>query len=333
MLWVALWFPVFMRFKSIFTGFRNRLIAGIFVATPLVATIWLLTVAYKFIAGVSAGPIATILEELDQDPAILDQMKWLPFLVTVLVLFLLGLLATNVFGKKLIEWMEAGILRIPVAATIYTGVKQIMDSVSQFRGNMQFKRVAYVQYPSDECRLLGFVTGQFYDDAREEEMTCIFIPTSPNPMTGFVIVVPNRKVMEANLTMEQASKLILSAGLVGPRFPMPAEAEGRGSAGTRRSPDVHEPEEEEMAAQGPPLPHAVRAAQQSSAPNAKAKRDALFRRRSSAPRAQKTPPETEPETDEMPEQDDLDHPSPEEEPSQPPTAEMEEAQQTEKVGR
>jgi uncharacterized membrane protein len=191
-------------------------------------------------------------------------MQWLSFLITVLLVFLLGLLATNVIGKRLIGWTEALIMRIPIAATIYTGIKQIMDSVSQFRGRMQFKRVAYVQYPSDECRLIGFVTGQFYDDEREEDMTCVFIPTSPNPMTGFVIVVPNRKIIEANLTMEQASKLILSAGLVGPRFPMPAENGDGKDPSSESASYPHQEEEQEDESQMPPLPHAVRAAQRPS---------------------------------------------------------------------
>jgi uncharacterized membrane protein len=259
-----------MEIKTVFTAFRNRLLAGIFVATPLVATIWLLKIAYDFIAQVSRPLLMLILERFEQNQQVLDgfergeHMQWLSFLITLLLVFLLGLLATNVIGKRLIEWTELLIMRIPIAATIYTGIKQIMDSVSQFRGKMQFKRVAYIQYPSDECRLIGFVTGQFYDDEREEDMTCVFIPTSPNPMTGFVIVVPNRKIIEANLTMEQASKLILSAGLVGPRFPMPADDGKKQGISPGEPPYPQQDAEDEDEQHMPPLPHAVRAAQRSS---------------------------------------------------------------------
>ncbi len=201
--------------KKALVIFRNKLFAGVFVAIPTVVTIWVLVSAYEFIAWLSSPVTDPILRKLGRDP---EAFRWMAVLLTLALLFGLGVLATNVLGKRLIEALESIVLRIPIAASIYNGIKQIIDSVTQFGGKMsQFKRVAYVEYPSEGCRLLGFVTGQYDDPLSEEHVTCVFIPTSPNPMTGFVVVTPTERLIESSMTLEEATKFILSAGLVGPR--------------------------------------------------------------------------------------------------------------------
>ena len=143
----------------------------------------------------------------------------------------LGFMATNVLGQRMLQGFERLVLRIPLAATIYTGVKQVIDSVKAFNSGSQFKRVAYVEYPSQGCKLIGFVTGQFYDERLKCDMTSVVIPTAPSPMTGIVIVVESSRVIESSLTIEEATKLIVSAGLVvpkkkgaGPETPTPVAA-------------------------------------------------------------------------------------------------------------
>ena len=140
-----------------------------------------------------------------------------PFLVSLTILIALGFMATNVLGKRIIDWAEKTLLRIPVITTIYAGVKQVIDSFKSFNNMGNFKRVVYVDYPSEGARLIGFVTGQYYDHKLGEEMTSVVIPTAPNPMTGLIIVVPNTKLIESSLTLEEAMKMVVSAGLVVPK--------------------------------------------------------------------------------------------------------------------
>jgi len=141
----------------------------------------------------------------------------LPFVVTLCLLIGLGFMATNVLGQRILDGIERGLLRIPVVATIYAGIKQVIDSFKAFNNMSNFKRVVYVDYPSDGCRLIGFVTGQFYDSGLQEEMSSVVIPTAPNPMTGLVIVVPTHKLTDSSLSLEEAMKMVVSAGLVVPK--------------------------------------------------------------------------------------------------------------------
>jgi uncharacterized membrane protein len=146
--------------------------------------------------------------------------------VSLLLLIGLGVMATNVLGKKILEGVERMLLRIPVVATIYAIVKQVIDSFKAFNTVSNFKRVVYVDYPVEGCKMIGFVTGQFYDPGLEQEMTVVVVPTAPNPMTGLVLVVESGRVANCSLTIEEAMKLIVSAGLVAPKKRLPQQGAG-----------------------------------------------------------------------------------------------------------
>ncbi len=208
-------------FGSILVSLRNKLFTGILVAVPLVVTIWVLNLAYSFIKGISEPILSQIvLRPADAANSItrltLGDVPGVAFIVTLLMLILLGVMATNVFGRKLIDSFEKILVRVPLVATIYNAVKQVMESIQQFNRGVRFKRVVYVEYPSPGCRLIGFVTGQYHESHAGKDVTAVFIPTAPNPMTGFVVVIENDKVMDSDLGLDEASKMILSAGLVGP---------------------------------------------------------------------------------------------------------------------
>lgn len=187
---------------------RNKLLTGAVVAVPLVVTSYVLIFAYKSINGISA-------------PFLRSLIGWdvpgLGFLVTLMVLIFLGYVATNVFGQRILDWSERQLMRLPVVATIYTVVKQVIDSFKSFNNMANFKRVVYIQYPSEGCKLIGLVTGQYFDDKLDREMISVVIPTAPNPMTGLVVIVEASKVIESELSLEEAMKLIVSAGLVSPK--------------------------------------------------------------------------------------------------------------------
>jgi len=194
--------------REILADIRNKLLTGIVVAVPMIVTFKVLQLAYGFIDGIGAPFLSKLIGK---------EIPSLGFLVTVLLLIFLGYMATNVLGQRLIDWAERQLLRIPLVATIYTGVKQVIDSFKSFNNMANFKRVVYVEYPSPGCKLIGFVTGQYYDQRLGQEMVSVVIPTAPNPMTGLVIVVEASHVIESELNLEEAMKLIVSAGLVSPK--------------------------------------------------------------------------------------------------------------------
>ena len=187
-------------------GVRKTL-TGVAVAIPSIATVYALKLAYGLINDLSQPFLGTI------------GIHWplLPFFVTIGLLTALGYMASNMLGQRILDGMERMLLRIPIVTTIYAGVKQVIDSFKSFNNPGNFKRVVYVDYPSEGARLIGFVTGQYYDSKLGVEMTSVVIPTAPNPMTGLIIVVPSNKLTESSLTLEEAMKMVVSAGLVAPR--------------------------------------------------------------------------------------------------------------------
>jgi len=194
--------------RAVLVILRNKLFAGIVAAIPLIVTFYVLKIAYGFINDISEP----FIDKLTGRP-----MPGLGFGVTVLMLIGLGFVSTNVLGQRMLLVFERLVLRIPLVATIYAGVKQIIDSVKAFNSGTQFKRVVYVEYPSPGCKLIGFVTGQYFDEKLQLDMISVVIPTAPNPMTGLVIVVEASRITDSALTIEEATKLIVSAGLVVPR--------------------------------------------------------------------------------------------------------------------
>jgi len=193
--------------REILRHLGNRLLTGIFVSVPLVVTIWVLTLAYRFITSISS-PFWQALG--------VGNIPLLGFGTTLLLLIGLGFMATHVIGRRILEAVEAVIGRLPLVSQIYNAIKQAIDSFKQMNSNPPFKRVAYVEYPSEGCFLLGFVTGQFRDNKNARDLTLVFLPTAPNPLTGFIVAIPDEKVIDSDLTLEQATKMIITAGLVVP---------------------------------------------------------------------------------------------------------------------
>lgn len=183
--------------------------AGLLVAIPLVVTIWVFNLAYQFIDGV-CGPIYSALGW---------RMPGLGFITTILLVLGMGFMATNMLGRRVIQAIEALILSIPVVSQVYSVVKQATESVRTMKGqggSRKFKRVAYIRMPESNGLLVGFVTGQCYEPALDKEFTLVFLPFTPNPVSGRVISVPSEEIIESALTVEQVMKIVLSAGLVTP---------------------------------------------------------------------------------------------------------------------
>ncbi|MFZ4116552.1 MAG: DUF502 domain-containing protein [Chthoniobacterales bacterium] len=191
---------------SLLRHLGNRLLTGVAVAVPIIATVLVLEISYNFINGVTA-PLYRALK---------ISIPGLGFITTLLLLMLLGFMASHVVGNKILQMLERFIGRIPLVAQIYSVVKQALESFKTMKSTENFKRVAYVECPSTGCMLVGYVTGQIFEPNLGGTMTMVFVPHSPNPLTGFLIIVENHKVVESTLTLEQVTKLIMSAGLVAP---------------------------------------------------------------------------------------------------------------------
>lgn len=185
----------------------SRLVTGIVIAVPLIVTLWVLWLGYGFIGKIS--------EPIWQAFGVKDSTL-LNFFTTVILLLAVGFMAAHVLGQRIIESTEAALMRVPLVAPLYGAVKQVRDSFRMMKSGAQAKRVVYLEYPSEGSLLVGFVTGQYFEPNLQRDYTLVFLPMAPNPLAGFVVAVPNEKIIECSLTFEEATKLIVSGGLVVP---------------------------------------------------------------------------------------------------------------------
>jgi uncharacterized membrane protein len=233
---------------------RNTFLAGLFVVVPAGITFWVLRVLYYLIAGFTEPLVQTFVSqhrgELVPEWMIVTTksggitIPGAALIFTLLLVLLIGLLVANVFGRRLVVYVEKVIDRVPLVNVIYPVTKQVVDSLKTIGAtneDLSNKPVVYVRYPGLEGYALGFQTGKFKDN-EGRQMAAVFIPTAPNPLTGFVLVFEENALLRSNLTMEDAWKLVVSAGLIAPHGIVPAPSAYKSSttapipapAGTRQ---------------------------------------------------------------------------------------------------
>ena len=198
---------------------KNDLIAGLLVVIPLATTIWLATTVSRFVLAFLTSipkqfnPFNTL------NPLLQDLINLgVGLLVPLLGILLIGLMARNIVGRWLLEVGEGTLLRIPLAGSVYKTLKQLLETFLQGNSS-RFRRVVLVEYPREGLYAVGFVTGVLGTAIQAdfaEKMLSVFIPTAPNPTTGWYAVVPERLVKDINLSVEDAFRTIISAGIVSP---------------------------------------------------------------------------------------------------------------------
>ncbi len=219
---------------------RNKFFTGLAVAAPLILTYWILEFVYDKLHGWSVPLLYFAVDRINEiyaasfapagQSGILIDVNGTSFVlfedfigafIPLAVLIAMGAMASHVIGVRVVEVVDRLLLRIPFISFIYKSLKQVIDAFKGLGGKQGFKRVVYVDYPSPGTWMLGFVTGQFYDRMRRKQMTCVFMPCAPSPMTGMLLVVENERISDAPMTMEEAMKMIFSGGLIGPDGAIP----------------------------------------------------------------------------------------------------------------
>ena len=139
----------------------------------------------------------------------------LGILLTLLLVYLLGIFVTNVLGKRFLNWLETLIKNIPLINTIYNTIKQITQA---FTGTAEkkFQSVVYIEYPRKDLWTLAFVTGESKNE-KDVKFYHLFVPTTPNPTSGVFIIIPKKDSIETELNVEEALKSVISGGLLAPK--------------------------------------------------------------------------------------------------------------------
>ncbi len=211
--------------EQTFLGWLRQLfLTGLVIILPLVITIWLLQILFGMVHGISTPIILRILALMGlpyvDDPAFATYLAPLiGLVVTVLLILLVGALTTNLLGRRFVEAFDRLMLRIPLIKGIYGSARQLLDAFS--RKTTSFQRVVAVEYPRPGIYTVGFVTREQValapnEGRRMSGYTLVFLPTSPNPTSGWMAVVPDGEVIGLDLTIEEGLKLIVSGGLVVP---------------------------------------------------------------------------------------------------------------------
>jgi uncharacterized membrane protein len=186
---------------------KVRIITGFFVTVPAVATAWILWVFWTRIDDIF-GPMYG---RLFGRP-----VPGLGFLTAMAIIFLMGTVARNVVGRRVLAWTDALLFRVPVFGRLYPSVKMFIDAFSPERRNT-FKAVALIQHPREGGYAFGFVTSEVLIDVPtgKLEMVTVFVPTN-NLYLGDIIVVPRTDIVETGLSVEEGIRIILSAGTATP---------------------------------------------------------------------------------------------------------------------
>lgn len=195
---------------------KKYFITGLLVLVPLVVTFWVMS---------------TLIETLDQSLLLLPE-EWRPqkllgfsmaglgALLTLAVVFLTGLIATNFFGQQIITLWEQLLSRVPVVKSIYSSVKQVSDTIFSDSGNA-FRQALLIEFPRKGSWTVAFLTGEPGGDVKNHlkgNFVSVYVPTTPNPTGGYFLMMKKDDVVELDMSVDQALKYIISMGSVSPEI-------------------------------------------------------------------------------------------------------------------
>jgi uncharacterized membrane protein len=195
---------------------RRYLVAGLLIWAPLAVTFLLLRLA----VNVMDKSLAVIPQQYRPEELLGFHIPGLGVILTFLVLFITGMLAANFVGRYVVGGWEALLDRIPVVRSIYGGAKNFAEIVFS-DSNDSFKQVLLIEYPRKGVYSLAFQTSSELGEVQGrtgEDVVCCFVPTTPNPTSGFVIMVPRRDIKVLDMDVDEALKMIISLGVVVPRW-------------------------------------------------------------------------------------------------------------------
>jgi uncharacterized membrane protein len=208
--------PVPPREPSRARTFRNYLIGGLLVWIPIMITVWVV----RFLSGILDTSLLLLPPSWRPEAVFGTYIPGLGLILSLLILVLTGLVMKNLFGVQIVAGLESLVRRIPVVGAIYGGAKTFSETVLTDKGR-SFKQVVMVEFPRKGAYSIGFITAHELEEAQaktEQVVTCVFVPTTPNPTTGFLVLVPREEVVHMDMTVDDAFKMLLTLGVVVPTW-------------------------------------------------------------------------------------------------------------------
>jgi uncharacterized membrane protein len=213
-----------------FKTLRRYLITGLIIWLPIVVTVLVL----RFLINLMDRTLIVIPAEFRPEALLGFAVPGVGVVLTILVLLVTGVLGANLFGRKILSFWESILKRIPLIRSIYSGAKQVAETVLS-DGDTSFKRVFLVQYPRKGVWSLCFQTATDLAEIQgrtESEVICVFVPTTPNPTSGFILFVPRTDLIPLEMSVDEGLRMIISLGVVVPTWKNPDDARGLAPGGS-----------------------------------------------------------------------------------------------------
>ncbi|MGH1355618.1 MAG: DUF502 domain-containing protein [Thalassovita sp.] len=209
--------PTPPRRPGLFARLRSSFLTGIVVIAPVALTIWLIWTLMGWVDGVV---LPLVPERFQPEPYIGINLRGVGIIFFLIFTVIIGWIAKGLMGRSLIRWGESLVNRMPVVRSIYSGVKQIAETVFA-QSERSFEKACLVEYPRKGIWAVGFVSTRAKGEiarlaGSDQQLISVFVPTTPNPTSGFLLFFPKSDVIELEMGVEDAAKLVISAGLVYP---------------------------------------------------------------------------------------------------------------------
>ena len=195
---------------------RNYLIGGLLVWIPIMVTVWVV----RFLARILDQSLLLLPPPWRPEALFGTYVPGLGVILSLLLLLLTGVVVKNLFGGRMVGGLESLVRRIPVIGPVYSGAKTFSETVLTDQGS-SFKQVVIVEFPRKGVFSIGFITSEDLEEVQAktaQDVTCVFVPTTPNPTTGFIILVPRNEVVRLDMTVDDAFKMLLTLGVVVPKW-------------------------------------------------------------------------------------------------------------------
>ena len=196
------------------TALRKWLLSGLLVIIPITITVWVL----QWVIGILDQTLLILPASWHPDRLLGFHVPGFGVLLAFLILLIVGATASNFLGRRLVEWWHALLHRIPVVRSIYSGVKQVSDTLFSENGNA-FRKAVLIQWPREGVWTIAFVTGAPGGDTATHltgDYLSVYVPTTPNPTGGYLVMLPRTDCIELRMSVDDALKYIVSMGVVLP---------------------------------------------------------------------------------------------------------------------
>jgi uncharacterized membrane protein len=246
---------------------RTRITTGLLVVLPIYVTILLVRFVFGAMRDASRWVLVALLENewfqqnvwqvkpegaetvaIDEVLAVNPVLDWTIAIVSVIltigILYAVGVFAANIFGRRIIDVFERVLDRVPLIKTVYRSSKQILVTFSGEQSR-EFQRVALIPFPQERMRCVGFITAIFQDSETGEELATVFIPTTPNPTTGYLQILKRKDLVELDWSVEDAVRTIMSGGILRPEYLTIVPTKERADISVEDQPDLPPPEPKE----------------------------------------------------------------------------------------